>query len=407
MQKIKNSPALLKSYLPFIKEELYEEILELSKKLQGARILFLNATKYGGGVAEILQAEIPLLNSLGINVAWENLEANEDFYKVTKAIHNSLQGEKSFTFTVKTRGIYESVNEKNAKLLSKQKFDLLFIHDPQPMAIPFFWPNAPKSIWRCHIQISPTNPQVWDYLKGFLKSYESATFSLEEFIPKGLKIPNRIVQPAINPLSPKNKKIDLEKAEEIIKKLGLNTKKSIISQISRFDPWKDPLGVIQSYRLAKKEFPDLQLILAGSAASDDPENFKIMAFVKKEANKDKNIKIFSNLDDIQINAIQTFSKIILQKSLREGFGLTVAEALYKETPVIGGDTGGIRTQIFNGKDGYLVKSVEECGQRIIDLLNNNTLRLKMGKAGKTIIADKFLLPRLVRDELSLFVDTIK
>lgn len=407
MKKNQKLPALLKGYVPFVRRELIEEILELASILKGKRIIFLNSTKYGGGVAEILQAEIPLLKSLGIDVVWKTLKANQDFYKITKSFHNSLQGEKDFILTPKSKRIYEGINKENALIFKKEKFDLLFVHDPQPLAIPFFLGINSKAIWRCHIQVSLDHSDIWEYLKGFLNSYTSAIFSLKEFIPKGIKTKNHIVSPAINPLSPKNQKISKEKAKKILDELGLDINKPIIAQVSRFDPWKDPLGVIEAYKIAKKEFPNLQLVLTGSAATDDPENFKIITFVKKEANKDKDIKIFSDLTEIQINAIQVISKIVIQKSIKEGFGLTVAEALYKETPVIGGNTGGIRTQIFNGKDGYLVNSIKQCGQKIIYLLKNDNLRKKMGKAGKQIVTDKFLLPRLVRDELLVFLKAIK
>ncbi|KKR18913.1 MAG: Glycosyltransferase [candidate division CPR2 bacterium GW2011_GWC1_41_48] len=405
MRKVRVYPKSIRSYKGLISDELYSELIELAKPLKGARILHINSTSNGGGVAEILRSEVPLLHDLGLDVSWQVIEAGKEFFDITKGMHNALQGNGKIVLNSESRKLYERVNAYNAHLLKakKEQWDFVFFHDPQPLAIPHFYDGKDfNAIWRCHIHVSPNNKAVWDYLKRFLDEYDAGIFSLKEFIPGDLPIKKRfVIPPAIDPLTPKNKKMDELRARKIVEKLGVDTRRPLVTQVSRFDLWKDPLGVIKAYIITKKRIPELQLALVGSAASDDPEGMAIYRQLKDYVKTEKDIKILKDLTEEQVNAFQTISQIILQKSIKEGFGLTVSEAMFKETPVIGGNVGGIRLQIVDGKNGCLVDSPMECAKRMAMILEDTHLRLKMGRAGKQIVSKYFLTPRLIRDELML------
>jgi len=404
MKKVKTTPKSIRSYKNLIPDELYGQILDLTKKLKGSRVIFINSTCKGGGVAEILQSEIPLLNDLGINAVWYNIEAEPEFWDVTKSIHNALQGNGRIVITKNMRKVFERFNALNTHDLKRESWDYLYIHDPQPVALPYFLDGeVDNAIWRCHIHVSRVNRQVWEYLKRYLGDYDSCVFSLKEFVPSDIPIKKRfIIPPAIDPLTPKNIKMDKMKARRVLDKMNIDTRRPIISQVSRFDPWKDPVGVIKAFEVAKQKLPDIQLVMAGSLASDDPEGERIYKELKAFSAKAKDIKILKGLSEEQVNALQTVSNVVVQKSIKEGFGLTVAEAMYKETPVIGGNVGGIKLQIIDGKNGFLVDNYMQCGKRMVDLLEDTQLRLGMGRMGKEVASKYFLLPRLIRDELLLF-----
>ncbi|HBG82113.1 TPA: glycosyl transferase family 1 [candidate division CPR2 bacterium] len=404
MRTVNPPPKSFKRYRKVILPEFYEEILELASSLQDTRIIYVNSTSYGGGVAEILRTQIPLLRDLGIDAVWKVMAADPGFFDVTKAIHNALQGNKDINLLESSKDIYEITNAINARILSASDWDILYIHDPQPLAIPLYLNGKGiNALWRCHIETSLENEQIWDYLNPLFKKYRAAVFSMDDYTKVDVKVKKKfVIPPAIDPLSFKNRTMPQLRARRIIRKLGIDVKRPLVTQISRFDPWKDPLGVIKAYRQAKREIPELQLVLVGSQANDDPESFIIFEELVRLSKRDKDIKIFGNLTDSQVNAFQRASDVIIQKSIKEGFGLTVSEALYKETPVIGGNVGGIRKQIIEGEDGYLVGSIKECAIKIVELVSNPDLRLEMGKRGRKIARDRFLLPRLIRDELRVF-----
>ncbi len=405
LQKVSLRPRKLKDYKNIIEKKHYDEIKVLAKKIKGLRVLHINATSFGGGVAEILYSLIPLMQGMGIKAEWQTIVADDRLFDITKSFHNALQGKDS-DINKKIERTYKRFNAYNAHLIEGD-WDIIVIHDPQPAAIPYYLPeDNTKFIWRSHIDTSSPNKKIWNFFKPFLCEYKAAIFTLKEFAPKNLPIKRKyFVPPAIDPISLKNKNISDRMTKKILESFDIKPEKPLITQISRFDIWKDPVGVIKAYKIAKKKFPDLQLVLAGSLANDDPEGWKMYKKLEKFAAKDKNIRIFSNLTNfgnIETNVFQKASDIILQKSTKEGFGLTVSEAMWKETPVIGGNVGGIKIQITDGKTGYLVNSIEKCAEKIVYLLENKKECEKFALNAKKYVRKKFLTPRLLRDHLKIY-----
>lgn len=399
----------LKDYFGIIEDSLYYDLIQLSEKLKGLRVCHINATSYGGGVAEILHQLIPLANSMGVRTDWKIITAEGDFFDVTKKVHNALQGA-NLEISDEEWFAYKTCNLKMSDKFDPDEYDLIIVHDPQPAEmIACMEKGRAKWVWRCHIDTSEPNKKIASYFRDFLDLYDGSIFTLREYVFKGLNKNVYIIPPAVDPLSEKNRIISEEQAKKIVGEFGLDTKRPIITQVSRFDPWKDPKGVVDAYKIAKSKFPDLQLVYAGSLADDDPEAHAIFEDLENHTKEDKDIHLLTNFDgvsDLEINAFQTYSDIIIQKSTKEGFGLTVSEALWKETPVIGGDVGGIPSQIEDGKSGYLVSSSKECGEKIIYLLENKELAEDMGIYGKEVVRKNFLLPRLLRDELRVAEELI-
>jgi trehalose synthase len=392
-----------------VPEQLYEQCRNLAKELQGMRILHLNATAYGGGVSEILKSFVPFCNDLGVETAWHIMPPDEAFFEVTKGFHNGLQGAK-YSLSETAKKLYLEHNKRTAELLAKMDFDVYIIHDPQPLAVIEYLPDLHPSIWRCHIDTTTANEGLWQFLSPYVNKYDRYIFTMEQFAHDSLdRSKLRVFTPTIDPLTPKNNPLEWGKAAKILEEFGIDISRPVVTQISRFDPWKDPLGVMKAYRILKKNHPDLQLALVGSLASDDPEAVGILEEVKRAAGDDKDIHILTNLDgvrDKEVNAFQTASDVIIQKSLREGFGLTVAEALWKSTPVVAGRVGGITTQIQDGHTGYLVDSVNECAERLDHLLHDGHLRELMGERGKEYVRENFLMAREVRDFLALCKEVV-
>jgi len=383
-----------------------DEVVSLGKELKGLRLCHINSTPFGGGVAELLVSYIPLLHSLGIKADWQIIRGNRRFFTITKALHNALQGA---TFEdikkEKTRKEYQSQNAANARELDLN-YDVFIVNDPQPAALRHYLPhNSAKWIWRCHVDSSEPDKAVWNFLRPYIEEHDAAVFTTEKFIPRNLNMTKiATMAPAICPLSSKNMFIKRYVCRELLENLGFDTNRLIITQVSRFDRWKDPFGTIAAYRLAKKEIPGLQLAMIGSFAPDDPESWDMHAAINVEAIKDDDFFVFSNLTGVgnmEVNAFQRASDLIVQKSIREGFGLVVAEALWKETLVIAGNVGGIPLQMTGELSNYLVDSVEECAEKIVYLLKNPAVAKRLGQEGKEIVRQNFLMPRLVRDELSL------
>jgi len=383
-----------------------DEVVSLGKELKGLRLCHINSTPFGGGVAELLVSYIPLLHSLGIKADWQIIRGNRRFFTITKALHNALQGA---TFEdikkEKTRKEYQSQNAANARELDLN-YDVFIVNDPQPAALRHYLPtNNAKWIWRCHVDSSEPDKTVWNFLRPYVEEHDAAVFTTEKFIPRDLNIAKiATMAPAICPFSSKNMFIKRELCRELLENMGFDTNRLIITQVSRFDRWKDPFGTIAAYRLAKKEIPGLQLAMVGSFAPDDPESWDMHAAINIEALKDNDFFVHSNLTGVgnmEVNAFQRASDLIVQKSIREGFGLVVAEALWKEKLVIAGNAGGIPLQMTGELSNYLVDSVEECAERIIYLLKNPAVAQRLGKKGKEIVRKNFLLTRLARDELRL------
>jgi trehalose synthase len=371
----------------------------LAEKVQGKKFINVNSTRLGGGVAEILRSLLPLLQDVGVDARWEVIMGNEEFFNTTKAFHNALQGQEQ-RISPGMLQTYLEVNQENAKRLSLDA-DYVLIHDPQPAALIESRPPKGKWIWRCHIDISRPQWKVWNFLRQFVVKYDSAIFSLPRFAQR-LPIPQFLIYPSIDPLSDKNR--DLSSAEQapILARLNIPLGKPILLQVSRFDRFKDPLGVIRAYRLVKKHH-DVQLVLAGGGATDDPEGEIVLGEIREEARNDPDIHILLLPPDahLEINALQRAATIVLQKSLREGFGLTVAEAMWKGKPVLGGFTGGITVQLVYGVTGFTVNSVEGTAFRIHYLLDNPEVMAKMGGDAREYVRQNFLITRHLGDWLAL------
>jgi trehalose synthase len=371
----------------------------LAEKVRGKRILHVNSTRVGGGVAEILRSLVPLLQDIGVEARWEVITGTEDFFAVTKAFHNALQGEEQ-DLSPEMLETYREINRKNAQGLALDA-DYVIIHDPQPAALILQKPEGGRWIWRCHIDISHPQRKVWNFLRQYVVQYDGAIFSLPRFAQR-LPIPQFLIYPSIDPLSDKNRDLSPGEQERILDRLRIPRDKPILLQVSRFDRFKDPLGVIQAYRLVKKHH-DVRLILAGGGAADDPEGEKVLAEVRQAARNDPDILILLLPPDahVEINALQRAATIVLQKSLREGFGLTVAEAMWKGKPVIGGFAGGITVQLVYGVTGFTVNSPEGAAFRIHHLLDNPDIMAKMGEDAREYVRRNFLITRHLGDYLAL------
>lgn len=394
----------LDNYRSLMAEEKIEEIKRLARELRGARILHLSATPYGGGVAELLRSVIPLLRDLGLHADWKIICGDEKFFNVTKSFHNALQGGE-FSLDDNVKEVYLSNNARNAQLLEEQ-YDYIIVHDPQPLALLHFkGRNNSKWLWRCHIDTSEPNQEVWDFLEPFVLEYDAAIFTMDKFVPPDLQVAKiSIIPPAIDPLSPKNMAIPVNLCRRVVTWVGIDFRKPLLTQVSRFDPWKDPLGVIDVYRMVKEDIPDLQLVLVGCMAVDDPEAWGIYSKVSEYAKGDSDAYVFTNLTgvgNIEVNAFQQLSQVIIQKSIREGFGLVVSESLWKTTPVVAGRTGGIPMQLEDGVSGFLCDGTEDYARKISHLFRNEEEAKAMGERGKEKVKEEFLIPRMVADELRL------
>jgi trehalose synthase len=405
----------IEDYRQFIPEEEISLLKKLADEVSDLKVYHLNAVSEGGGVAEILKGLVPLMKGLEIDTRWYTLPPEEKFFKITKNLYNSLQG-KEFKISQEEKEYYKKYLKKIAPHFKKLNPDLWIIHDSQPLGLIKYVPKKKKTIARIHMDTSEPNSESWNFISQYLEKYDRIIFSSEDFIKRGT---NRekivIIPPAIDPLNPKNRAMDKDKAKKIVSRFGINIKKPLITQISRFDYWKDPRGVLKAFWLAKKEIPDLQLALVGFIiAKDDPHASKIYREIKEETEGKKDIFVFGDLKILKnlevkdfVNAFQTISNIIIQKSIKEGFGLTVTEAMWKEKTVIGGNVGGIKKQIVNGKNGFLVSSPEETAERIIQLFKEPSLIRSMGNQAKETVTEKFLITRLLEDYLKLIIKTVK
>jgi len=374
-------------------------INQLGQKLQGKSFLHINSTKEGGGVAEILQRMIPLLHEIGIDARWDVITGDDDFFDTTKKFHNSLQGTPE-TVTPAMWEHYYEINKTNAAKLDLEA-DAVLIHDPQPAALIDFRTDG-KWFWRCHIDVSSPYRDVYDKLEPFCKKYDATIFSVSKFA-KHITENEFIIPPSIDPLSEKNRELSEAEIAEVAERLGIPMDRDILLQVSRFDRFKDPIGVINAYKSVKK-YNDCILVMAGSPATDDPEGAQVLEEVENYASDDPDIHILMlpPFSDRDINALQRMATVVLQKSIKEGFGLTVAEAMWKGKPVLGGAVGGIPLQIVHGITGFLVHSVDGASFRIRQYLNNPDMAERMGEAGREYVRNNFLLTRQTRDYLSLW-----
>ncbi len=410
MQHVVLTEKSLADYAPIVGDDVIAEIEQLARPLQGARVLNISSTAYGGGVAEMLHTLVPLMRSAGLNAEWRIITGPDEFFGVTKSMHNALQG-MDLDLTPAMRAAYLHTNVDNAVYM-EDEFDFVIVHDPQPAPLRMLRAADPgKWIWRCHIDLTAANQVYWNFLRPYIERYDAAIFTMPQYVKQDLAIGKvAIIPPAIDPLSPKNAPMDEARAADIVQLYGVDPTRPIIVQVSRFDPWKDPLGVIDVYRNIKTRYPDTQLVMVGSMATDDPEGMDYYQRTKEHAEGDPDIHLLSNLDgigNVEVNAFQRAATVVLQKSLREGFGLTISEGLWKGKPVIGGNVGGIPIQIENGKTGYLVESIEECTARALELMRNPKKAQAMGARGREVVRRRFLSTAHIRSELQLFTELMK
>jgi trehalose synthase len=398
----------LADYTHIVGRPLVEEIRELAEPLRGRRVVHLSATAFGGGVSEILYTLVPLMRDVGLEVEWQVIYGREEFFNATKIMHNALQGNPQ-DLTEDQWATWSQYNEMNARELSRG-WDICVVHDPQPAALYSLVPEKAKGwVWRCHIDVSTPNPSTMERLLPYIESYPETLFHVEAYVPSGMNGNVNIVPPAIDPLTPKNMALSIEDATFVCDQFGIDTSRPVICQVSRFDPWKDPLGVIDAYRIVKAQRPDVQLALVGSMASDDPEGWDFYNSTLAHADGDPDIHIlnnFNNVGAIEVNAFQSLSEVVVQKSTREGFGLTVSEALWKGRPFIGGNVGGIPLQVRDGESGYLVDSVEQCAARTLEILDDPAHAKSLGLRGKEHVRANFLTPRYLRDYLKIFHEVL-
>ena len=394
----------VENYRRLVGSEVIDEIEALARALKGVRVCHVNSTGFGGGVAELLSRLVPLARALGIEADGRLIQGTPEFFGVTKAFHNALQGA-AHPLSESDKAIYLHVNRESAKLL-ETSYDVFVVHDPQPAAFrEAVGENGAKWIWRCHIDTSAPNPEVASFLLPYLSLYDAVVFTMKEFVLPGLEARRTaFIAPAIDPLSTKNMDLGDALCREVIANAGIDTHRPLVVQVARFDPWKDPMGVIEAYRLAKRDVPGLQLALVGAIAGDDPEGWQLLALVQKETADDEDIYVFTNLAGVgsmEVNAFQRAADLVVQKSLREGFGLVVSEAFWKEKPMVAGRAGGIPMQFPPGFEHYLVGSVEDSAALMVELLHDPARRREFGTAAREHVRKGYLLPRLLRDDLRL------
>lgn len=397
---------LLTAYAEVAGRDAISQLEQLTRPLQGMKVVHVNSTKVGGGVAEILEKLVPLSNELGLDTSWEVIGGNQEFYQCTKAMHNGLQGQPAQLSPAMEKA-YQRTNAENAEKLRPllEEAEVVFIHDPQPAPLLAFCPNRKgRWVWRCHIDASRPYRPIWRYLRQQVAAYDASVFSLPAFA-QALPHPEYIIPPSIDPLSDKNIELPTKEIERVRQEFGLDPERPLLLQVSRFDRFKDPVGVIQAHRLARKFAPGLQLVLAGGAADDDPEGEAVLQEVRAAAGDDPDIKVLLLPPDAHrtINALQRAADIVIQKSTKEGFGLTVTEGLWKGKPVIGGDTGGIRLQVVNYHTGFLVRTPEGAALRIRYLLHRRDRMAEMGEKAHQFVRENFLLTRHLREYLTLIV----
>jgi trehalose synthase len=396
----------LADYTHLAGRPLIEEIKELAGELEGLKVLHLSATAFGGGVSEILYTLVPLMRDVGLAVEWQVMLGREEFYNATKRLHNALQGNPE-SLSEEEWKVFERYNALNATEIPGG-WDVIIVHDPQPAAVRKHVPEKARTwVWRCHIDLSVPNPDAIERMVPMISEYDHTVFHVPEYVPQGIDGDGsvHICPPAIDPLSPKNMALSPEDAAFVCDQFGIDVDRPLLCQVSRFDPWKDPMGVIDAYREVDKAAPDAQLALVGSMATDDPEGWEFFNSTMAYADADPDIHILNNLNNvgaIEVNAFQSQADVMIQKSTREGFGLTVSEALWKARPFIGGKVGGIPLQVQDGETGYLVSSPAECADRAIKILKEPDLGKKLGRAGKEHVRREFLTPRLLRDWLRIF-----
>jgi trehalose synthase len=399
----------LEDYRGIVGDETLGSIHAKARRLLGRRVLHINSTYQGGGVAELLSSLVPLTNDAGVDADWRILLGNNDFFQVTKKFHNALQGGR-VNLTRRKLDLYEDVNRTFASFAQLDR-DVVVVHDPQPLPMIRYFKKRQPWVWRCHIDLSDPNPALWDYLRGFILRYDMMLVSHPDYLRPEVPVEQRIVHPAIDPLATKNTDLRPADIDRLLAKQRIPRDKPLVTQVSRFDPWKDPLGVIEAFKLVRQEV-DCRLVLCGSMAADDPEGLIVYREMARKARRlvesGDVILIAQDSPSAFINALQRASSVVLQKSLREGFGLTVAEAMWKGTPVVASRVGGIPLQITDGETGYLVgpHDIASTAKRIVALLQDAELSSTIGAQAREAVRERFLITRLLSDYLDVFTDVL-
>jgi trehalose synthase len=408
-QRVNPGNKSLADYRSIVRRELYDEVVTLGERLRGKRVLHVSATSFGGGVAEILYTLVPLMRDVGLEAEWDIMFGSEPFFNVTKSFHNALQGA-DYELTVEDRAIYEEYNRMSAEALQKagEEWDIVLVHDPQPALLKYFSGGlSPETrwIWRCHPDLSTPNREVLDYLVPHIADYDAQIYTMQEYTPPDVHLPGlTLIPPAIDPLSPKNMALSADDSRYIVNQFGVDADRPFMVQVSRFDPWKDPLGVIDAYRMVKEQIPEVQLVLIGSMAHDDPEGWDYWYKTVNYADGDRDIFLFSNLTNvgaIEVNAFQSIADVVIQKSIREGFGLVVSEALWKARPLVAARVGGIPMQV-DGGGGILIDTIPEAADACVKILQDPDFARQIGRLGKEHVRENYLSPRQLRDNLLLF-----
>lgn len=394
----------LAEYAPIVGDDVIAEIETLARPLRGARVVHVSATAYGGGVAEILHTLVPLMRSVGLQAEWQIISGSDAFFNITKRMHNALQGS-DLPVTQAMQTEYMLSNKHNAATF-EDNFDFVVVHDPQPAPLRQLCHGHGTWLWRCHIDLTMAQPAVWQFLRPFIEVYDSAIFTMPAFVKPDLRVGKvAIIPPAIDPLSQKNTFLPSDQVATIVAATGVDPSRRTLLQVSRYDPWKDPLGVIDVYRAVRKQVPDVQLVMLGAMALDDPEGAIYLEQTKAYAGDDPDIHLLINKGgSIEVNAFQRHATVILQKSLREGFGLTVTEGLWKERPVVAGNVGGIPLQIEDGVTGFLIENTDQCVERVLTILRNRDIAVQLGRNGRDEVRRNFLSTANLRNYLRLFTD---
>jgi trehalose synthase len=409
LHKVKLLKRDLKDYRGIVSDGLLQEIRDLSADIRGLRVLEVNSTAKGGGVAELLTSLVPLMRAAGLDAEWQIIFGDQEFFKVTKAMHNALQG-KHIDLSDDMRSVFEKYSRHNAEALEGE-WDVVVVNDPQPVTLPMLRDRkgARYWVWRCHIDTTQPDPGVLDFISPYLGYYDACVFTSERYKPVALEARRYNIAPAIDPLLPKNQSQDEEASRKIIADLGIDIDRPLVTQVARFDPWKDPVGAIEVYKEVKEGVPGLQLALVGTIADDDPQGWDYYELTARNAGLDFDIHILQNFEGIhqkQVNAFQDISDVILQLSKREGFGLTVTEAMWKGNVVVASRTGGIPLQIVDGETGYMADDHEEFVTRMQELLEDREEARRMGSRAVEAVRRNFLTPRLLRDYLAVFRDLV-
>lgn len=406
MRRVDLAHKSLAEYATVVGDEVITEIETLARPLRGTRVAHVSATAYGGGVSEMLHTLVPLMRSVGLRAEWFVIAGSEAFFTVTKGLHNALQGE-GLSLTPAMRTIYEQINQQNASTFADD-FDIVVVHDPQPAPLRSLIRHGAGAacawIWRCHIDLTAAQPAVWQFLRPYIEAYDAAIFTVPAFVKPDLRVRTiAIIPPAIDPFSPKNISLPADQIAASVAGTGVDLSRPVLLQVSRFDPWKDPLGVIDVYRAVRSEVPSVQLVMLGAPAHDDPEGSIILERVRKHAGSDPDIHLLTNSGgSLEVNAFQRHAAVVLQKSLREGFGLTVTEALWKARPVVAGNVGGIPLQIDDGVTGYLISTTDQCVERVLTVLREPEGARQLGCNGREVVRRNFLSTANLRNYLQLF-----